>query len=505
MTAWLPTVRNLVSSRNGQAPSVWAWQERASNYDRWRAYYDNSVYHRTADGGYKDEINEDAGAARTDALYGAYNPVAAVVDLYQHVFAGEFGKDITAENAPHLVDSLERIWKWSNLNIEKQVICEDAALFGCVGLRIVVRDHEDERKKRVYIRANHPATIRDIVLDERGNCEIVEVEYTHRLGIAEEAEDITIRERLTAQTLYSWRVSSGTPIPFDLFAMEEAAAAGATVKQQIQAGDTGERSAYDNPIGVTPYVLLRHDYDGTTWGRNAFAGALTPIDRLNALYADIGRNVHKHLKTPLLLAASGAAPKEFDFGDDVIIYVDTSKGGNSGNPYAKDLIISLDFAGALAIVVDLRQQIEDRMPELKAVGGRFLAGQSGETIAELRKPAIDALTRARVQYEDALVRACQIALTGMAVLSLAPEIGNSIESADDAFWEGRLDFTFNDRPFLGESDTSTQQQPGALASNANAQKRRTVGLAATNGTTQPTTQGNDATSRAAAIAATLTQ
>src|SRR5438128_795462 len=152
MSWWLNYLGKLVTTAPA-SESRWEWQERAARYAIWRAYYDNTVYATPQNGGYREYINADLGNARAADLYGAYNPVSNTVDLYQHVFAGSFGEDITIADAPALKEPLERVWKWSNLNIEKKLICENAALFGCVGLRIVVRDHDDPRKKRVYIKA----------------------------------------------------------------------------------------------------------------------------------------------------------------------------------------------------------------------------------------------------------------------------------------------------------------------------------------------------------------
>lgn len=444
---WIEAIGHL--ARLGPMQTGWAWDARRLQYAAWDAYVANAIYDSTTNGGQRDNINRDLGNAAAADLSGLFNPIAAVVDLYLHTLSGEFGNQIRIETKnPRLVEPINRIWQWSNINIEKQRLCRLPATHGCCGIRIVARDDDDPLKRRVYLKPEHPSVIRDIELDDRGNVEAVQLEYTITTGLAEKQEVILIREEMTKERFTSWRIENGTAYPFDLFTMTT----------------NGEWSDYENPYGIVPYVLLRHEHDGSIWGRNAFYRARPPLDRLNALLSHIDVQIHKHVNGVLFVAAAGAPPSEIDLSGLKVAYVDTSRSQTAPPPFMEWMVADLDLAGALAQAQEQRSIIEDMLPELKAVHGRFISGQSGETITELRKPAEDRIALARTNYEDALVRSQEIALTCGIVMGLW-DIGTgtgTIDAAERAYRGGFEDHTFNKRPLLSadvSDDAPTQSPP----------------------------------------------
>jgi hypothetical protein len=462
---WLQALGRLM--RGGPPQSGWVWNDRYAAYSLWDAYYSNRVYETFTQGGQRESINDSLGNASAADLAGLYNPVSQVVDLYLNVFAGAFGDEITVEPTgaatPALVEAVNQVWQWSNLTIEKQPLCRLAATHGSVGLRIVARDHEDAGRRRVYIKPEHPKTIRDVQLDDRGNVEAIQLEYDLAVGLAEDSKVITIREQLEPDRIQTWRTQGETLIRFDLMGF----AAAGMPPGDIGAFDRRPNADYVNALGVVPYVLLRHEHTGETWGHNAFYKARSPIDRLNALMCHTDIEIHRHVRATWLLAAAGAAPERFTFDDLSIVYVDTRNA--TSNPMAQALVANLDLAGAAnqaKLQIDL---IEDMLPELKATAGKFLSGQSGETIAELRKPAEDKIGLARANYEDALTRAQQIATSWGIMLGLW-DIGTGSgtrEAAERAYREGFEDHRFNRRPLLTSEAPSTTpaqaQQPRAEA------------------------------------------
>jgi hypothetical protein len=443
MPNWLQAVGRLL--RSDRAYTSYAWQDRQYAYQLYDAYVNNSVYETLVNGGQREEINRALGNASAADLAGLYNPTAAVVDLYLHVFSGAFGDEIKAlplgKAGQPLISAIEQIWQWSNLTIEKQPLCRLAATHGCVGLRIVAKNDPDPPRRRVYIKPEHPRVIRDVDLDDRGNVEAIQLEYDVTTGLAEEAQTITIREEMDKEEIRTWRLLAGQLVPFDLTTMEA----------------NGPLSAYENALGVVPYVLLRHDHIGETWGRNAFYRALSPINRLNSLMSHIDVQIHRHVKVKWFIAASGSPPTEIDLTDMTVAYVDT-KNNTGPPPVMLPMIANLDLAGAIAQARMQQEQIEDMLPELKATQGQFLANQSGETISELRKPAEDKLALARGNYEDAVVRADQIAISWGVLMSLW-NVGTGMgsrEAADAAFRRGFEDHRFNVRPLLGGTQAPGQ-------------------------------------------------
>lgn len=444
MTSYIQALGQII--RTGQLGQTgWVWDERRTVYSLWQAYYDNNVYDRTAEGGQRDLINAALGNAYSADITGLYNPVSEVVDLYLHIFGGAFGDEIKAESKNSaLLPALAQIWDWSNLNIEKRRICRMPATYGLCGLRIVARDDADPSRRRVYIKAEHPNTIRDMILDDRGNVETIQLEYDITAGLAEDAVTITIRELLEKDRIRTWRVNGSIVQPFDVggFVADGMPVANINTYARVEGAD------YPNVLGVTPYVICYHDQGNDEWGRNCFYKARGGVDRLNALISHIDIQIHEHVRAVWLVAASGAAPTEFDFSGRKVIFVDQRQGGTP--PMVQAMVANLDLSGAIAQSKVQLEAIEDKLPELKATAGRFLSGQSGETVAELRKPAEEKIQAARDLTEDALVRAQKIAVSWGILLELW-DVGTGMgtrEAADRAFREGLEDHTFNKRPLL---------------------------------------------------------
>jgi hypothetical protein len=454
---WIKALGRMV--RRGAPQTGWAWRDRHAAYALWDGFYNNTIFDTIASGGQRENINAELGNAAAEDLAGLYNPVAQVVDLYLSVFAGAFGDEIRVEPTgaaqPALVDAINQVWEWSNLTIQKQRLCRLAATHGLCGLRIVARDDPDPARRRVYIKPEHPKVIRDMHQDDRGNIEAIELEYDLTVGLAEEAETITVRERLERDRIQTWRVENGQATAFDLMQFQADGMPG----DKVSSYDGGPGADYPNALGVVPYVALYHELGDDEWGRNAFAKARAPIERVNGLICHTDIKVHQHVRATWLIAAAGAAPAEFVFDDMKVVYVNTAQ--SNSTPMAQAMVANLDLQGAIAQAKLQLDLIEDMLPELKATAGKFLSGQSGETIAELRKPAEEKVGLARANYEDALLRAQKIAVSWMVLLELA-DVGTGMgtrEAAEQAYRGGFEDHRFNRRPLLvlGETGTAAQQ------------------------------------------------
>lgn len=446
----------IIEAAGGQARP--AWGDRLYTYALDEAYYHNVVYEPLAEGGFRQNVNAILGNAAAADLAGLYNPVAEVVDLYQHVFGGQFRRptdneaedaptDIRAESAePALLDALDRLWGWSNLNVTKQQLCRLPALHGTCGIRVVAHNDPDPARRRVYLKPEHPRVIRDVDLDERGNVVAIELEYEITTGLGDGQQTVTIREVMDKETLATYRAVGSALIPYNVATRQDDPSA-----------------VYPNALGVVPYVILQHQDSGSAFGLNAFYRARGPIDRLNALLTHLNQQIFDHVKVDWFIAASGAAPTRIELTGRNVIYTDTSRGTTP--PDVRPLVAPLNIGDAIVKArLDL-ELIEDRLPELKAVVGRFLSGQSGETIAQLRAPAEQRLGLARAHYEDALVRASQIGISWMILLGMA-DLGTGQgdrAAADRAYHGGAEDFTLNRRPLLPPITTQAQPQAPVAA------------------------------------------
>ena len=426
---WFGAVRNYLAPQEVGTTR----DQRLWNYGLWHAYHNGTVYLPTRDGGYRDVINQFLEGAKVNDFTPLYNPIPEVVGIYQHVFGGSFGNDIRIETQNEaLREAIEQIWVWSNINVQKQNLCRLAALYGNVGIRIVVENNPDLTKRKVWLSFEPPAHIADVDLDPQGNVQEVILEYDHTVGVGDDAECIRIREYQDREMFATYQMKSGIETPYDM----------------VNETPGGAQSSYPNLLGFPSFVLLHHTPTTGKWGATPFTHTLFAIDRINALLCHIDTQIHRHVRATWLIAASGKAPVEIDLSGQKVAYVDTSLSAGT-MPVMQPMIAPLNIADARAFAEQLINWVENQLPELRAVQGKYLSGQSGDTIAQLRKPAEERIALARTNYEDALKRALQIALSWGITLELW-DIGSGvgIDAATKAYKEGLEEFSFNTRELL---------------------------------------------------------
>lgn len=433
--------------------------ERRRLYSHLWACYNNAQYDRLLFKGSLDYVNEALGEAAANDLAGIFNPFERVCELYaQNCFAGRFGEQIEVAPEvgtkrkrravhPDILDPLEQIFEWSNLNIESKVFGRWGSIFGSVGIRVVAqvgKDYPADRRedRRVYLQFEHPGSILGAVQDDRGNVTQALTEHEKlegNLSIEEGDRDLeryTYRTLLTKDTFAvvrqgGWLFSSFTP--FD----------------QIRGAERGSFSRFPNLLRVCPYVIAHHKRIGGLWGLWAFHGQMQKVDRLNALIAHINRQIFRHVNVVHLISGSGRAPRMFDFSGNKVLY-QRKRPDDTSKLDIHQLVTDLSLADAITQAKFILGELRDSMPELKATDGEYLSNQSGETVAQLRLPAEQRILSARDLYEDALLRALKMALSWGIMLGIFKIGGVSFDrdGAERAFRSGMLDFRFNERDAL---------------------------------------------------------
>jgi hypothetical protein len=429
-------------------PFDFEWDVRADQFSFNRAMLDNTAYKRSADGGFRELIlRETFNIECTDEtlLAGYYAPVRSIVDAYQNVFRGTYGQEIRVDEKvddrdvnPLLADAtnspVRRIWRWSNLDTQKQTMQEWAANLGSVGLRIVGRNDPDALNRRVSIQIEHPGAIVDFDEDDRGNITEIELRYTALAGeLGEKRHEVKVREVLSKTEFV----------------------------KEIDGTNVLDANESTNELGVCPYVILRHRDDGHEFGRWAYHGSEDIIHGLNWLISNQSESIHKHIWPNWFAAGGGAAPTEFFLGRERVAYVKLEP--DTPPPIFQPLVADLDQAGSTEFWNELMARLQERQPELIIGNIKALSGQSGETIAKLLKPAEAVIARARANYEHALIRAVQIGLSEGIRMSLwdLGTGGGSTEAADRAYRAGKEDFAFAERPALPQSAYDQEQQAKA--------------------------------------------
>lgn len=406
----------------------WGQSERVAYYSLMRAYYLNYAYQSAQIGGYKEYISSQYGRAVANLFAGIFNPAKRVVDIYKHIFSGAFGDEIQIDSANDLVaPALNKVWQWGNINIERQIMLFEGPLFGTVGIRTVARSLPTPR---VYNRFDSAEKIKYITYDDRGNVETAVIEYIRNESTLHGTRDNHVITEILAPDEFS-TLRDG--IPYDL----------------INNRANGELSKYENVLGVTPYVILKHKHTGLDWGLGALAGEESKIDLLNMLIGHIITQIIRHVKVKWLMAASGNPPKDIDLGDTSVAYIKTDPTVTTA-PIMLPMVANLSLGDAISMASMMLDELRDSLPELKATDGKFLSGQSGETVAQLRQPAEQLIIDARGNYEDALIRAQKISLSWgirLGLWNLGTGTGTKA-AAESAYINGLEDHKFNTRPAL---------------------------------------------------------
>lgn len=399
------------------------------------SFLENRVYHLAANGGFREQIFKEAfGLDCTPdglKLVGAYNPITAIVAAYQNVFRGVFGKELKVDDEVNgqpvnalLNDEknspVAKLWRWSNLDTEKEQLQTWAANLGTVGIRVVAQNDEAPEKRRVFLQFDHPAAIYDFEQDDRGNVTEIELRYEDWQGPLSKREKVRVREIITK----------------DKF------------RKEIDGRSVLEPDQKKNELGVCPYVILRHRAQGSGFGRWAYSGSEDIIHWINWLITNQGESVMEHNWPNWFAAAGGNAPVEISIGKRKVAYCKTTP--DTPPPIFQPLVADLDQEGTLKFWNELVDRLHERQPELATVAMKVLSGQSGETIAKLQQPAESAIKKARAQYEHAVIRALQIGLSEgirMSLWELGTGMG-SAEAADKAYQSGKEDFAFTERTAL---------------------------------------------------------
>lgn len=418
-----------------ESPFSWEWQSRADRYAQWTAFYDNTIYRPQNDGGYKETILSDVfnvNSTETFDIFSLYNPVKPIVDAYQNVLRGKYGREIKVapeydgvEVNPKLRDAkdnpLAKIWRWSNLDSAKQLYQKRSAGLGACGIRVVGTDAQDGKPAKVRITFDNPTDIKDYQEDDSGNVTEIMLEY-ERLGgkLGEGRFPVEVREIISK----------------DRFFVEHN---GETVQ------DT------PNPFGFCPYVVNHHETPEGEYGLPAFYGSEDIIHRINWLKSNEGNSVFDHSYPTWFATASGKKPEVFEVGGKRVAYVQTEPQGVV--PSLNPLVPNVPFASITEYIGTLEQHLEQRQPELVLSNLRLIGGISGETVNKVLVLAEQAILRARDNYESKLIRALQMGLSMLVrygVLDLGTGSG-SVQASDAAYQSGAENFEFMDRPALPQT------------------------------------------------------
>lgn len=414
-----------------------------SRYPLYQSYYDNVAYSsinvqsRTLKEKYKLYKN----------IRGIYNPVARQNQLIvSHIYGGSIDVEhmtggaipIVTDNEA-ILDALRLIFKWSRFGEQKSLYVRWGALLGDVFLKVV----DDRAKEKVMAEVIHPNHVYDATFDSVGNITAAIIQYTRNvepdldnarpsglygfdIPTFKAKSSYLYTEKITKDKFETFR--DGKPFAYYLDS------AGKPV------------SEWDNEFGFVPLVMANHFNLGLKFGGNAYYNSLRKVDEVNHEASLLNDQIQKII-IPLLFASGVRDKKQIDVAaekeDQYSIIYSPSKDAK-----LEAIVGQIDLEGALKNIQEMNRELERDMPELAFQSMRERNGDF--TAPGIRAGYSDAIGRivdARGNYDHALVRALQMAI------SIGGHNGyEGFESFSlDSYDRGDLDMYIKDRPVIADS------------------------------------------------------
>jgi hypothetical protein len=367
----------------------------ASSHDRLAQYrlremlYDNEEWLPTSRGGQLEnilqgELGKSPDACRGVQVPGYIFPFARIVDAHQRLIPGVWGDGVkiapTFRGRPvhpklldATVDPVGTTWKNSHLNTEKSSLLYMGPNYGTVGLRAVYEPADRPEDRRVSVHLIHPGTIAAYRRNLRGNVTYI------RLESVEEDPDGSTHRIVEVMTEESF----------------------SRTRDGIEKLTPAQRR---NPFPWVPVVVILHKSKtpGQLFGDHCYRGLERPVMGVNWSLANLLRSADQYAFAQVFMAAEGDAPVRVVLGNNVVLYNKLSKDGP--RPEVQLLVPDIDFAGALSVIQEVRQEMRNSYPLMAMTEMKDLANQSGESKRQSMLAAKAILENVRPNYIDPVVQ-----------------------------------------------------------------------------------------------------
>lgn len=348
---------------------------------------------------------------------------------------------------PRIIRPLYDVWKWGNLQTEKDLIPQYAATMGDA-LLVAVTDEgwrldemtgawsQDMDRAKVWLEIRDPRELKLWQFDDRGNLSMALLEHGRE-------EWVMVDEAQPEKGWKKVRYTVGREFT-------------KTVIRTYRTGEDGVRRLYDyagdrpdspgaewvNPWGFVPVKTVQHDRVGKEFGRPVFYAEIDRIDEINIRASHVGDQIGKHLAPQWLLLGATRL--------DAALTRDGSAWMLPGGVDAKPALASMDIPGAMLYLDALRAAVKEDNPELSYHEVRQSSGDQSGPAVQGKLGDLDKRGRkANENYTAGLVQALQMCLTMGAVMGLWQHRGYG----DIGLYEqGDFEFTIAWEPIIPVSD-----------------------------------------------------
>lgn len=425
-------------------------------YDMLEAYYQNNGLYDSlmASEYYSNRYREN--------MKPLYNPANRSVEFFvSRVIPGVLPDSlpIVADNS-RIVEPIQQVWKWSNLNQMKPVATRWLSIYGDLFIEVLADD------EKAYFDFIQPQYITDFTENKRGILQWLRI-------------DVQIETNRWHIETWDKEFQKVWELPYQVAELPDP-------QMVIPVSDYG--------IDFVPFVHVKFRDVGEKRGWGAFTHCLDKIDELNRMATGLHEMLFRYNK-PTWLVQRNASPDEFGRdkpaldvpatflstsatdGHETYETVDETVISLPGQATATTLIPDIKYGDALSVLQDQLGEIEKDMPELTYHTLRDKGELSGKAVRLLLGDAISRIEEARTNLESGLIRADSMALT----LGQAKGIWSALGSYD----LGDFDHQFKAREVFPASEAEKMDMLKT--------KAETSGLAKTAGYTNLVELANDPT------------
>lgn len=434
---------------------------RRLRYDIYEAYYENTPYRKIHT--WSTAMKAEYGLYRYTR--GIYNPASRIVEFWAaHVFGGTLdpaagdGKAVPSampiltsvgtRNDKALRASLAALWRASNWQTNKAQLPRIGSKCGDVALRIV----DDTVRQQVRLDVLHPRNIADVTRDPQGNVKGYTLEWDRpdpRNGARKEAVVVASETATRDGDAVVYRTFlNGEPYAWN-----------------------GVAAEWSEPYGFVPLVLVQHMNVGLPWGWSELHAGLPKFREVDDLASKLHDQIRKTVDAPWF--ASGikkgdgvATPQTADTGARAETGREEIPMFYAADPGAKiaPFVAPLDIAGVSAEIKEGLHELERDYPELQMDIWTASGDASGRALRVARQRVESKVLPRRADYDDAVVRAQQMAVAIGGFRGYEGYRGFGL----DSYQAGDLDHRIGERPVFAADPADTLEMQKALLENVKA-------------------------------------
>lgn len=332
-----------------------AFFSRKSRLGRYWNYY--KAKFTSAHDVYQTDMGKLLGARIGDAIKPLFTPLARAVELDVALVPGDW--KLADET---LQEPVDQVLEWSKWDVEGDIFVRYVMAMGEGGLRVV----DDRNQKKTFIQ---PARPDQYIVVPRSPWD---ASPQMVVFVTSQGED-EIAEVIEATRIRTFK--NGQPYAMD--------------------ATNGRMAEYANELGFVPFVACKLDA-GDGVGEPTFENTLVALDQVNRQATYMSTIISRHAEPQWAAIGAEAGDLEKD-GESVWFFPEGSD--------VKAILATVDFAGLLAFIQEIKQEMKDSLPELalsKLVGVERVASATIELqmaeavfkIRKLRKPCDRALAEA---------------------------------------------------------------------------------------------------------------